>query len=189
MVILHAANIPEIPGEVLAVITPHAGHIYSGRVAGHAFAAIRNLKPEVVVVVSPLHSGLRGSIFTSGHTAYQTPLGEIPVDLDLLNKFQINLAVQDLPECISLTFDREHSLEIELPFLQRIYPQPFRLLPIMVRDQSPDFMQKAGAALHQALQGKSCVVVASTDLSHFYEKADAERLDKQMMQAMQALSP
>ncbi len=84
--------------------------------------------------------------------------------------------------------DREHSVEIELPFLQRIYQHPFKIVPIMVRDQSPKTTKALGAALHKTLAGKNAIVVASTDLSHFYPLVVARKLDERMLSEWEKLS-
>ena len=184
---LAEARIPEPAGQPLAVISPHAGHIYSGGVAGHAFAAIRDLKPDVVAVVSPLHQYARGAIYTSGHSAYWTPLGEVPVDAALIDEFTAHLHDSTGVELQAALNDHEHSLEIELPFLQRIYSHPFRLLPLMVRELEPEFLLAVGQALFDTLQHVNTIAVASTDLSHFYTQREAGGLDGRMLDAMQAL--
>lgn len=186
---IHEAELPEMPGEVVAVISPHAGHIYSGRVAGHAFAAIRHLQPEVVVVLSPLHQYAKGEIYSTSHSAYQTPLGTIPVDGSLLNKFATALEQKTGFQLRLVESDHEHSLEIELPFLQRIYNHPYTLLPIMVRDQSISLIESIGEILFQCVDPHKTMVVASTDLSHFYPQQIAEQLDARMIDAMTKLSP
>lgn len=184
---LNQAILTEIQGQPLAIISPHAGHIYSGAVAGHAFAAVRDLKPEVVAVISPLHQYARGAIYTSAHTAYWTPLGEIPVDSGLVEQFGEQIKTSTGVDLLAAMNDHEHSLEIELPFLQRVYAHPFRLLPLMVRELDLDFLRAVGQALHQTLPESNTLVVASTDLSHFYNRDEARVLDNRMLDAMQAL--
>jgi MEMO1 family protein len=184
---LSQAQIAPIKGQPLAVISPHAGHIYSGGVAGHAFAAVRNLRPEVVAVVSPLHQYARGAIYTSAHSAYWTPLGEIPVDAALVEQFGGHLKSTTGVSVQAALNDHEHSLEIELPFLQRIYTHSFRLVPLMVRELDLDFLRAVGQALHLTLPETNPLVVASTDLSHFYSRDEARILDGRMLDAMQSL--
>lgn len=186
---LQQAKLPNITGEVLAVITPHAGHVYSGHVAGYAFAAIQHLKPDIVVVASPLHQPARGAIFTSGHSAYWTPLGEIQIASEIIAEMDQYLEDHIHTGLSAVINDREHSLEIELPFLQRIYPYPFQLVPLMVREQAPEFLEAVGAGIFQVLQGRKAIVVASTDLSHFYPQPVANKLDERMLAAIENLSP
>src|SRR5512139_3916008 len=77
---MDAARLPELGGEIVAVMAPHAGHLYSGPVAGYAFAAVRGRSPELVTVLSPMHQPHNGALLTTAHAAYATPLGILPVD-------------------------------------------------------------------------------------------------------------
>src|SRR5512134_1662046 len=77
---LDSAQLPKLDGQVIGVVAPHAGHRYSGPVAGYAFAAVRGLTPELVAVISPMHQPHSGLLLTTAHAAYATPLGSIPVD-------------------------------------------------------------------------------------------------------------
>lgn len=186
---LEKATLPELPGQPLAVIAPHAGHRYSGPVAGYAFAAIRHLLPEVVAVVSPMHRGPFYPLLTTAHPAYGTPLGEIPVDRGLITVLNEKL-VQRLGYGLTpIANDPEHSLEIELPFLQRAVKGAFSLLPVMVRAQEEPVSQALGEALAETLRGKNALLVASTDLSHFYNAEIANRLDTAMLAAVETFSP
>jgi AmmeMemoRadiSam system protein B len=182
---LNAAQLPEINGEVLAVIAPHAGHVYSGAVAGYAFAAVRHLNPDLVVILSPYHNLAPHRLITTTHQAYSTPLGNIEVDQTTLAELQTDL---DIP-ITSIANDREHSLEIELPFLQRALKNEFKLLPIMVRSQEPPTSQKLGHALAKTLKNKNALIVASTDLSHFYERQVAKALDEEMLRCFASFNP
>ncbi|MBI4926900.1 MAG: AmmeMemoRadiSam system protein B, partial [Anaerolineae bacterium] len=83
---LDDAVLPALPGAVLGLIAPHAGHRYSGRTAGHAFAAVRGATPELVILVSPMHQPAPGTVLTTAHKAYATPLGEVPVDGEALEQ-------------------------------------------------------------------------------------------------------
>ncbi len=183
------ASLPEYEGQVIAIMTPHAGHIYSGAVAGHAFAAVQGLTPELVVVVSPMHHPYPNALLTTAHEAYHTPLGNIPVDRQIIQELD---AILRKALGFGLTYvrnDPEHSLEIELPFLQRALPAGFKLLPVMVRDQSQRVTQALGIALAQVLGGRSALLVASTDLSHFYPQHMAELLDQEVLRRVEAFDP
>ena len=186
---IQAAHLPEIDGEIVAVMAPHAGHRYSGPVAGYAFAAVLGLCPEVVAVVSPLHYPYPEPVLTSAHSAYVTPLGLIPVDQEALDQLAACLRTSLGFDLARLYNDPEHSLEIELPFLQRALGSPFRLLPVMVREQSSRIAFGLGQALADVLRGRSALLVASTDLSHFYSHTVAEKLDAEMLRQVGALDP
>ena len=182
---LNNAKLPTLNGEVVGVIAPHAGHIYSGPVAGYAFAALRGLSPKLVAVISPFHNLARYPLITTAHDAYSTPLGSIEVDKSALAELSSQLDIPITP----VFADKDHSLEIELPFLQRALTGDFKLLPIMVRAQEVDVAQKLGLALAQVLKDKNAVLVASTDLSHFYDQATANMLDAEMLRRIGAFDP
>lgn len=179
------AKLPSLDGQVIAVIVPHAGHRYSGAVAAHAFAALRGQNPELVVIVSPFHNYAPYPLITSAHQAYSTPLGEIEVDRSVLAELQQNLKLTITP----IHNDKEHSLEIELPFLQRVFKNRFSLLPIMIRDQEETTAKHLGEALGKTLEGKNVVLVASTDLSHFYDQQTANKLDHEMLKRFESFQP
>ena len=186
---LDAAALPPLPGEVVAVIAPHAGHIYSGAVAGHAFAALRGRSPELVIIASPMHQPYAQPLLTSAHDAYQTPLGTIPIDREALARVDEHLHTTLGFGLAAVRRDREHSLEIELPFLQRALSGPFSLLPVMIRDTSPGTLQALGEAFARVAEHRDSLLVASTDLSHFYPQNVAERLDAEMLRRIAAFDP
>jgi len=182
---LNDAQPPHLTGDIIAVIAPHAGHRYSGQVAGHAFATLRNLQFDLIVVLSPYHNHSQHSILTTAHQAYSTPLGNIEVDRDALAELQSKLDTPITP----ISNDKEHSLEIELPFLQRVLKSEFKLLPIMLRAQDPQVAQKLGNLLAQILKNKKALIVASTDLSHFYDQEIAKILDSEMLKRFESFDP
>jgi AmmeMemoRadiSam system protein B len=186
---LDQAELPELPGEVIAVIAPHAGHIYSGPVAGYAFAAVRGRTPDVVAILSPMHQPYYESLLTTSHSAYETPLGQVPVDTEAVSSLDSRLRTSLGYGLTPVAYDREHSLEIELPFLQRALGADFKLLPVMVRSQSLKISQQLGVDLAETLRGKKALMVASTDLSHFYTQEDALTYDNEMLRRIESFSP
>src|SRR5512136_1072570 len=108
---LEQAELPELPGEVVAVIAPHAGHIFSGPVAGYAFAAVKGRKPDLVAVVSPMHRPYYEPMLTTAHAAYATPLGEVPVDGEVLSALDAALRQRLGFGLAAVAYDQEHSLE------------------------------------------------------------------------------
>jgi AmmeMemoRadiSam system protein B len=186
---VHDATLPELKGEVVAIITPHAGHMYSGPVAGYAFAALQGYKPDIVAVVSPMHYPYNEPLLTTAHDAYETPLGIIPVDAEAVQTLN-DLLEKELGYGLSrIRRDREHSLEIELPFLQRVIESEFKLLPVMVRDQSQRVTRSLGQCLAKTLRNRKALLVASTDLSHFYPETIANELDEVMLGCIESFDP
>ena len=184
---LRAAEVEPIPGQVLGIIAPHAGHRYSGQVAAYAFRYLQGMQVDLAAVVSPLHHPYPGLVCTTAHAAYATPLGPVPVDTAALAALEKQLPPAIAP--VAIRNDQEHSLEIELPFLQRTLRGSFHLLPLMLRDQSPATCQALGRALAHVLQGRKAVLVASSDLSHFYPAGVAERLDRTMLEMIERFDP
>jgi AmmeMemoRadiSam system protein B len=183
------AQLPDIEGEVIAVMAPHAGHIYSGPVAGYAFATLRDLEPEIVAVISPMHQPYSQALLTTAHQAYNTPLGTVPVDAVALETLDTHLEGILGYRLARIKNDAEHSLEIELPFLQCVLQNDFRLLPVMVRDQTSRTARGLGTALAKTLGERSSILIASTDLSHFYSQTVAEKLDAEVLRQVEAFDP
>jgi AmmeMemoRadiSam system protein B len=186
---LAQARLPELPGEVLAVIAPHAGHVYSGPVAGYAFAAVRGRTPDLVAVISPMHHPYFAPLLTTAHAAYWTPLGILRVNRQALADLQAAVQEELGVGLVAVSNDPEHSLEIELPFLQRALAAEFELLPVMVHSLDPQISQGLGNALAKVLHGRDFLLVASTDLSHYYDQNTALRLDRAMLKAFESFSP
>jgi AmmeMemoRadiSam system protein B len=184
---LQRASSPPPAGDVVALVVPHAGHRYSGDVAGLAFRLVAGGAVETVAIVSPMHHPYPGRILTTAHPAYETPLGLIEIDAGLVSAVAANLPAGLQLE--SVGNDPEHSLEIELPFLQRTLAAPFRLVPLMLRDQSAETAEALGRALAETLRGRSCLLVASSDLSHFYPDSVARQLDAFLLARIEAFDP
>ena len=186
---LAAAKLPKLSGQIIAVVAPHAGHRYSGPVAGYAFATVKNSSPSVVAVLSPMHNLYPYPFITSAHAAYGTPLGDIQVNRALVDELDGKLKQRLGFGLTPVVNDPEHSLEIELPFLQRALKSTFTLLPVMLRQQNRESARQMGEALAETLTGQNCLLVASTDLSHFHNQATANVLDAAMLAQVAAFSP
>lgn len=186
---LDDAQLPELDGEVMAVIAPHAGHQYSGTVAGYAFAALRQRSPDLVAVIGPMHHPYPQPLITTAHDAYSTPLGNAPIDKDTLHELDAALKLELGVGLSPVSNDPEHSLEIELPFLQRGLKSKWKLLPVMVRAQEARISEGLGTALAKVLAKKNFVLVASTDLSHFYNQKTALTYDRAMLDQIESFSP
>jgi hypothetical protein len=185
---LAGAKLPILDGEVVGVIAPHAGHVYSGETAGYAFAAVKGKSYPLIAILSPLHSYHFTSFLTTAHSVYRTPLGDINVDEKMVGELEERLLANGTA-LTHIAYDQEHSLEIELPFLQRALTGDFNLLPLMIRSNDPAELETLGGALAGLLAGKSCLLVASTDLSHFHPEARADELDAEMLREVEAFSP
>jgi AmmeMemoRadiSam system protein B len=175
--LLGAARPTRLPGELRALVVPHAGYVYSGAVAATAFAT---LAPETralrVVLVGPSHfTPLRG-VAVSGADGWETPLGTVPIDGDLREAaVAAGAAVDDEPHA------EDHALEVELPFLQQRVGEGLRVLPAAVGGAEVESADVVATLAEDAL------IVVSTDLSHYHDDATARRLDRRTADAVLAL--
>ena len=186
---LNDAKLPALNGDVIGIIAPHAGHRYSGEVAGYAFSALRGLRPDLVAVLGPMHHPFAEPLLTTTHAAYSTPLGDIPVDKSALKDLDVVLKSDVGFGLTPIADDPEHSLEIELPFLQRVFQHEWKLLPIMVRALDEKVSEGLGKALATVLRDQNFVLVASTDLSHFFKQDVALTYDRAMLGEIEAFNP
>jgi AmmeMemoRadiSam system protein B len=172
-------------GKIWGVIAPHAGYRYSGAVAAQAFAALKGLRPDVIVLLGPYHDSHPAPFLTTAHAAYCTPLGNVELHLDFVESLDDHLRQAMGTGLVRLKRDGEHSLEIQLPFLQTVCGE-FRLLPIMLRERRPSVLRELGEQLAKTVSGSEVIFVASSDLSHFFSQERARQLDAEMLRRMAA---
>ena len=172
--LLERAQPPALEGRLVALISPHAGYMYSGGVAAHGYSLIRGKRFDAVVVVAPSHHVFfhGSSMYTQG--PYRTPLGLIDVDQELARAIaDADQSVQFHPEA----HRSEHSLEVQLPFLQIAVPD-LRIVPIVMADQSLENCRRLAGAIVSAIGKRNVLLVASSDLSHFHPYDEAVRMDR-----------
>jgi AmmeMemoRadiSam system protein B len=166
-----------------AIVAPHAGYIYSGPIAGTAFKylSIANGNVKKVVLIGPAHTTATRGLAASGVQAFATPLGDVPVDRHSIE------AIEPLGqiEVYERAHTREHCLEVQLPFLQRIFSD-FEIIPLVVGDATPD---EVAEVLDSLWGGDETVVVISSDLSHYHDYATARRLDRETSNNIEDLQP
>jgi AmmeMemoRadiSam system protein B len=163
----------ELEGEIVGLIAPHAGYVYSGQVAASAYKLIRGKKYDAVIVVGPSHRVAFHGVSVFSHGGYETPLGIVPVAEELAEKIKnLSAIIADIPG----THLQEHSLEIQLPFLQ-VALNDFSFLPLMMGDQDANACQELARAIYESAQGKKILIVGSSDLSHFYNYNKAKKMD------------
>ncbi len=183
----YLAQVPkkEIPGEIIALVSPHAGYQYSGQVAAHSFQLIERMKFDAVVVVAPSHRVAFSGASVYDRGGYQTPLGVRPVEKELCQKLmKESTLIRFYPQA----HGPEHSLEVQLPFLQEILGE-FKLVPIVIGDQSYRSCEQVGQAIARTVKGKKALIVASTDLSHFHPYDVAVQKDRVILKAIEAFDP
>ena len=166
-----------LAGKVVGLISPHAGYPYSGQVAAHGYKQISGQKYDVVVIISPLHQMAWGRTVIPDATHFETPLGLVPVNEDLVDRLSAEIHVERIRN------DTEHSLEIQLPFLQ-VALKEFTLLPIMVGHGDVYGGEDIADALIGILKDKTSLIVASTDLHHIADYREVRRRDSGVVEAL-----
>jgi len=189
--LLGKATPPPVDGEILAAVAPHAGYPYSGPVAAWTYAALRGHKYARVVVIAPSHYVAFGFTSIYGGDAYATPLGLVPVDKEFARRLaKMSPTMQLSDKGHQSTADApEHSVEVELPWLQKVLGN-FELVPIVMGDQSYESSRALGVALAQMIRNDvkdgDTLVLASSDLSHYHPYGDAETIDHKTLHALEA---
>jgi AmmeMemoRadiSam system protein B len=181
---LNTAQVEPLEGHLIGLVSPHAGHTYSGGVAAHAFRLVEGRRYNVITIVSPNHRIPNYAPYLiADYAAYWTPLGEVPIASELVEELDTRLGLSRVRQ------DDEHSLEIQLPFLQVALAEEFKLLPVMLNDRSREACYTLGEALADLLRDQDALLVASTDLSHFYDADTAARLDQAVTDRIAAFDP
>jgi hypothetical protein len=169
----------------MGAVVPHAGYLYSGKVAGAVYG--RLAFPDVFVILGPNHTGLGAGAAIMAYGTWETPLGQVPIDTDLARAIQ--RASQTLEED-PLGHQREHSIEVQLPLLQA-FDIPFSFVPICLFSSEYAVCQDVGLAVAEAVawSDRQTLVVASSDMSHYVDHEEAKAKDRQAIDAILALDP
>jgi len=182
---LAAGKAPRPEGETAAVLAPHAGYEYSGRLAGLAYKFIADRYDTVVILATGHTEGVRGAALLASD-AYVTPLGRVEPDRALAAALvKASPLFEDRPAAHAA----EHAVEVQLPFLQRRLKKPFKLLAATLNAAGPAERAEIGAALAGALKGKKALLVISADLAHYPSRADAAASDGALRLALEAMDP
>jgi hypothetical protein len=170
------------------MVSPHAGYVYSGGVAGHGFYALSQgaERPKVAVIIGPNHRGVGEKVAISREAVWETPLGELRVDIKLGEEVASRSRFARFDDRAHAT---EHSVEVELPFLQYVFPEGIDILPIVMLYQDPKISQDLGKAIASSLSEKQGLILASSDFTHYESQAQAEAKDKKALEAILTLDP
>lgn len=174
------AGIDKVAGSVIGLISPHAGYMYSGRVAAAAYHQLSDTNYDDVLVISPSHHVYfqGASLYPSGD--YQTPLGIVPVEKHLVQNLLSDYSVFHY---VAQAHRREHALEVQLPFLQVVLPH-FSLIPVVMGSQDWETASLMVEALSTVLMGRRVLLVASSDLSHYHFYDEAVGMDSNILKAV-----
>ena len=170
------------PRNLVGLVVPHAGYIASGPVAAHAYYSLaKDGKPDVIVIFGPNHTGRGSALSIMCEGAWRTPLGDVKIDSEIATQILNNSSIIDVDETAHLY---EHSIELQLPFLQYLYGSGFKFIPICFMMQDLESSREVGNAVAAALKGKNGLVIASSDLTHYEPQERAEKKDKMALNAV-----
>ncbi|MEO0093481.1 MAG: AmmeMemoRadiSam system protein B [candidate division WOR-3 bacterium] len=176
--LLNSVTVPKITGKIIGIVAPHAGYEYSGQVAAHSYKLIANLDYKTVIIIGPSHRTFFEGAAVYSQGIWKTPLGEVAIDSKLAQAI-INhnpKLIKDLPQAHKL----EHSLEVQLPFLQKTL-KDFKIVPIMLLEPTFQDCQVLADALSSVIKDNSALLLASSDLYHGYSYDECVATDKRTL--------
>jgi len=187
---LGPGKLPEVnfhshPRKIVGLVCPHAGYMYSGMVAASGFFELaKDGLPDTVIIFGPNHTGYGSGLSLMREGIWKTPLGNIQIDTELADVLLSETNIIDIDE----TAHRfEHSIEVQLPFLQYLYGNKFKIIPICFLMQDYNSAVEVGSALIEALDTHNAVVIASSDMTHYESAKQAEKKDHSALDAVTAL--
>ena len=176
-------------GKIVGLISPHAGYVYSGPVAAWGFArVIEQERPETVVILGPNHRGFGHPVAIMSKGKWGTPLGHVAIDKEFAK--ELLQAASSLIGEDEAAHRREHSLEVQIPFLQYGYDGQFKIVPLCLADQTVDTSIALGEAVARVAHNKpNILLIASTDLTHYQSQKIAEKEDREILNAIASGNP
>lgn len=177
---LGPGSIPSVvddgPRNLVGLVVPHAGYMASGPIAAHSYHYLaKDGKPDVVVIFGPNHTGQGSALSIMNEGAWRTPLGDVEIDSETAEKI---LRVANIVDVDDRAHIYEHSIELQLPFLQYLYGSRFKFVPICFMMQDLESSREVGKAVSIALNGKIGLVIGSSDLTHYEPQKSAEKKDR-----------
>jgi len=167
---------------IISAVSPHAGYMYSGPVAANLYSALASDGvPSTVVVLGPNHYGIGTGVSAMVEGVWQTPLGEVEIDSAVAKKICRNSDIIDLDDSAHIN---EHSIEVQLPFLQYVYGNRFKFVPISMMMQDIQTSRNVGESIAKSTDKENVLTIASSDLSHYEPQKQAERKDRLVMNAI-----
>ncbi len=181
---LGKAGVPQSEGSVIGLVAPHAGYPFSGEVAAYSYAMVKGKHFKRVVIIGPTHVEPIGFTSVYDGDSYATPLGKVEVDREFARKLansDPSIRLSSAGHAIHKE-QSEHALEVQLPFLQRALSGDFKIVPVVMGDQSYEASRALGMALEKLLRkDNDTLLVASSDLSHYNKYDDAVKKDQRLL--------
>ncbi len=170
---------------IVGLVCPHAGYMFSGPVAAHAYYKLAlDGKPDIAVIFGPNHTGYGSGLAVMNDGVWRTPLGDVEVDGETANQIVRESGIIDVDDSAHRL---EHSIEVQLPFLQYLYGSGFKIVPVCFLMQDLISARETGQAVAKVLAGKNVLVIASSDMTHYEPKERAAKKDMLALEAVEEL--
>ena len=165
--------------KVYGVICPHAGYMYSGPTASHSFSSISSQNPELVIIVGPNHFGIGEDVAAMNDAKWETPLGLVDVDSESSKKVVQNSKLVTID---NYSHSKDHSLEVQVPMLQYVLENEFRILPIILLSQNKETAIDVGNSISEIAKENNSIIIGSSDFTHYEENSFAYSQDKALIE-------
>jgi MEMO1 family protein len=169
---------------IYGIVSPHAGYIYSGAVAANGYYETSSMNFDRVVMIGPNHYGIGTGLATVRDGIWETPLGQVEIDTELASRISENSGILDFDD---LAHSRDHCLEVQLPFLQYIKKNQFKLVPIIMIMQDKVTASEIGESMADSTRTLNTLLIASSDLTHYEPNSAAHRKDRELIEAILSL--
>jgi len=186
---LGPGRLPEVvetpPKKTIGVLCPHAGYMFSGPVAAHSYLELaEDGKPDTVFLFGPNHTGIGSGLASMNDGFWRTPLGDVEIDRAACDQLVAEAKIIDVDDS---AHTYEHSIEVQLPFLQYLYGSDFKIVPVCFLMQDLSSATEVGQAAAKVVGKMNAVIVASSDMTHYEPQQTAQKKDKKALEAVEAL--
>jgi len=169
---------------IYGIVSPHAGYVYSGAVAANGYYETSSMNFDRIVMIGPNHYGIGTGLATVRNGIWETPLGEVEVDSELASQIAENSGILDFDD---LAHSRDHCLEVQLPFLQYIKKNQFKIVPIIMIMQDKVTASEIGESIASSTRNLNTLLIASSDFTHYEPNDEAHRKDDELIKAILTL--
>jgi MEMO1 family protein len=169
---------------IYGIVSPHAGYIYSGAVAANGYYETSSMNFDRVVMIGPNHYGIGTGLATVRDGIWETPLGQVEIDTELASRISENSGILDFDD---LAHSRDHCLEVQLPFLQYIKKNQFKVVPIIMIIQDKGTASEIGESIADSTRTLNALLIASSDFTHYEPNSTAHRKDRELIEAILSL--
>ncbi|MDX1533749.1 MAG: AmmeMemoRadiSam system protein B, partial [Nitrosopumilaceae archaeon] len=171
--------------KIYGVICPHAGYVYSGPIASHSFYAISSKPVDLFIIVGPNHWGIGCNVASMKDSGWDTPLGTVQVDSESVNNL---LKISEILEVDFFSHTKEHSLEVQIPFLQEFFSNEFKILPIALIDQTKTTAIELGKSIAKIAKINNSMIIGSSDFTHYEPNDFAYKQDTALIEPILELN-